>query len=685
MADDLIKEAREKFQAGLNADQENRDEAVRDLKFLAGEQWEQADIDARTKDGRPYLTFNRLPQYERQVTGDMRLNPPGVKVRPVDGGSDPKTAETLTGLIRNIEAQSDGVGAYITAATNAVRCGEGWFGIGYDYADPNSFHMELSFRRIPNPLAVVCDPGATDPTRNDMHWAFNCDLIPEAQFKAEYPKASLTGFDDPTYATWRNGDFIRVAEYWYRKAVTRKLALLGSGATLDLTEMGDAEIRDIAAQAGGIVRERDAASWKVCMQLMSGAEPLDDLYEWPGTYIPLIRVGGDEINIGDRVVRYGMVRFARDPQKLYNLQRTSLAEAASMAPKAKWVGTVKQFAGHLVSWANANRSTKAVLQYTADPAAPGPPQRIAPDVPAQSVLTDVQLSAQDIEATIGVYRDNLGRESNAESGRAILSRQREGDVGTYIYPDNLARAVAQGGRVLIDVIPKVMDTPRMVRILGEDGGEDFVPLNALDPYTGRMVNDLSVGRYDVVSSVGPSFSTRREEARESMMAFFSASPQAAQLSGDLFAKNMDWPGAEEIAKRLRRTLPPGLADPEPDDPPPQPPQPDPNMLAAQAQMVLAQAEQMKQQTAQQELQLKAFEAEQNAAIERAKLALEAEKLKINVGHLQLDAISTQAKIRNDDTMTRVNAAGKATDTMQKLFAPRQQPGAPQTQQGPAPR
>lgn len=662
----------------MTADDENRRMAADDLRFAAGEHWDERDRKSREEDGRPCLTFPRFNQYIEQVLGDMRLNPPSIRVRPVDGGADVKTAETLTGLVRNIEAQSDAQGAYITAAANAVRCGEGWFGIGYDYSDQSSFHMELAFQRIANPFAVVCDPGATDPTRCDAQHLFLCDMIPTAEFQKRFPDASLDGWDDPARTTfWREGDFVRVAEYWHKKPVQRDLILLKNGATIDITDMDDGQSMQAVQAGGGFVRGRKADGWKVRMQLMSGMEPLEDLYEWPGQYIPRIRVAGNEISLGDRTIRFGLIRYAKDAQRLYNLQRTSLAEAAAMAPKAKWIGTAKQLEKYKAQWARANRSNQAYLLYDADPQAPGAPQRVAPDMPSQAVLADIQASAMDIEATIGMYRDNLGRESNAESGKAILSRQREGDVGTYVFPDNLARGVMQGGRVLIDVLPRIMDTARTVRILGEDGMEDFAPLNtpAVDefgmPAMDRqgnpvLINDLSVGRYDVVASVGPSFSTRREEARESMMAFFSAAPQAAQVSGDLFAKNMDWPGADEIAKRLRRMLPPGLADPEPDDPPPAPPQPDPNMVLAQAEMVKA-------QTADKKMQLEAAEAQMNAQIERAKLLLKARELQVDEGQLQLNAIETHAKVANDAMTTQVNAASKAVDALDKAFRPKQPP------------
>lgn len=650
--DDLVKDAREAFESGIEADRANRAEALQDLKFLAGEQW--PEVIRAYRAGRPTLTFNRLPQYERQITGDMRLNPPGINVRPVDSGADPATAKTYTGLIRNIESQSNGIDAYLTAATNAVRCGEGWFGLTYDYVE-DSFDMELGFRRIPSPLAVVCDPAATDTARGDAQWLFVSDLYPLATFRAMYPKASLAGWEDPhQWEQWRQGDYIRVAEYWRKVPVKRTLLLLTNGAVLDATDLEEQTIRDAVNAAGGLQNKRTADSFKVEMHKLSGLEQLEECHYWPGRHIPIVRVAGDEINIGDRIVRYGIVRFAREPQQLYNIQRTAMAEAIGMAPKAKWIGTAKQFGGLEDRWARANISNDAFLTYNSDPTAPGPPQRIASEMPAAGLLQDAQIASADIEATIGIYRESLGRESNAISGKAIISRQREGDVGTYIYMDNLAKAVTQAGRILIDVLPKVYDTPRQVRILSEDGKEEFVPINMTDPNTGQKLNDLSAGRYDVVSSVGPSFSTRREEARESMMTFVQAVPAAAQMSADLIAEAMDWPGAEGIAQRLRKAaVAAGYAEPKEGEPPaPQSP-PNPQMMAAQAQMALAQAEQMKAQAA-------AMKVQSDAEMRAAEIQLEGQKIELQMMELQVDAGSKGAKARNDAANTRIKAVSAAT-------------------------
>lgn len=668
--DSIVSEARDLFDEDESAVTDNRQEAAKDLKFLGLEQWPEIVRKDRERRGAPCMTFPRINQYERQITGDMRLNPPSIKVRPVDGGADPATARTFTGLIRNIEAQSNGQRAYLTAATNAVRCGEGWFGLLYDYVG-DSFDMEFQFRRFASPFAVTCDANAMEPTASDMGHAFVSTLIHKNAYKALYPKASLTGFDTGNnWARWKEGDFVRVAEYWRKISVKRDLMMLADQRVIDTTDMEEDAIRAAVEAAGGVLRERQADGWRVEMRKMSGMEELEDPHDWPGTMIPLVRVVGEEINVGDRVIRFGIVRPARDAQALYNVQRTAMVEAVAMAPKAKWVGTAQQFKGRERHWGAANISNDALLIYTPDQQAPGPPQRIAPETPSAALLADVQAAAMDIEATIGLYKDNLGRESNAQSGKAILSRQRKGDVGTFLFADNLADSVAQAGRILIDCLPRVYDTPRQVRSIGEDGAEEFVAINQTiqDPMTGKITrsNDLSVGRYDVVSSVGPSFSTKREEEREMLMAMGQANPMFLDIGADILVGAMDTPGSEKLHKRLRRiAIAKGYEEPGEGDAPPQPQPPGADVLLAQAEMAKAQAQMAKAQAdaaaKAKELQLREMEL----MIEARKVGAE---ITVNQGQLQLKQVETAAKVAGQIASHQAGRMDRHVDRMDGLRA-----------------
>jgi len=633
MAKDYVSEARELYDAAELVEQDNFTEALEDLRFRAGEQWDTVLEKARRARGVPVLKINRIPQFVNAVTGDIRLNPPAAKVRPAGGGATNKMAATLTGIIRNIEAQSRAQQVYISAVENAAICGQGFFRVTTEYSEDDGWDQDIRIRRIQSPLAVIFDPGASDPLREDARYCFVRDWMPKEEFKQRFPKASTAGWEGNgargEWKNWLTSDAVLVCEYWRKVPVKRKLLLMANYSTFDITDLEDQQIVGLIQQnGGGYIRERMVDTHRVEMRLMNGVEELEEPTKWIGRHIPIIPVIGHEVHVGDRVVRHGLVRFLRDPQRLFNVHRSALAEIVASTPKAKWMGTPQMFAGHEQYYANSNVENYAFLPFTPDPQFPTGPQRIAPDAPNQQLLAEISLTTQDMEATTGIYREQMGRESNAQSGRAILARQREGDTGTFIYSDNLSEAVAYAASMMIDLIPKVYDTPRIVRTLGEDGSEDFVQVNFEDPITGQKVNDLSAGKYDVTASTGPSYSTRREEARESMMAFFQASPDAAKLAGDLFAEAMDWPDHEKIAARLRRQLvAAGVAEPKEGDPPPPPPgPPDPNTLLAQAEMMKAQAAQMKAQAdmREAEMRLQIDAGTQNAEEERRRAELMAD-------------------------------------------------------------
>lgn len=670
MADDLLREARERFSEAMDAELDNRVQAEADLKFAALEQWDETVREQRRREGRPCLVMDRIGQVVRQVTGDARLNPPGIKVRPVDSGSDPKTAETLTGLIRNIEAASNAETAYISTLESAARCGMGFLRVRYDYTDDSSFDMELRIEAIRSPFAVVFDPFAQDPTRSDAEYCFVSDLIPMAAYRKRFPNASLTDWDGDgsqgEWAGWREGNAVRVAEYYCKTYERRKLLMLADGRVVDVTDMLPQSVRDMVAQVEaaygqGVLKERTAEVPKVTMHLINGAEELEEPHVWPGRYIPIVPVWGEMVELGGRTVRRGLIRAARDPQIRYNAAVTAVTEYTMTMNKGKRILSPDQVEGHENEWATAHLSSRPyiLLNPPENPNATpfgGVPMPTEP--PPAGLLSDVQLAATDIEAATGIYRENLGKESNAVSGRAILSRQREGDVGSFLYIDNLARGVSQIGRVLVDTIPRIYDTQRVIRVLGEDGNTDFAPINTWDAREGKVINDLTQGRYDVVASSGPSFSTKAEEARESIIAYMQADPTSAAMLGDLLAKYQDWPGADEISKRLRaRAVAMGIAEPEEGEQPPQP-QPDPNMLLAQAEMAKAQASVIKAQT--------------DGQIEGAKLQLEAEQTRLKAIEVMTKAGLTRAQmqetlagIRRDNVDQIISVHGQQQDRQER--------------------
>jgi hypothetical protein len=375
---------------------------------------------------------------------------------------------------------------------------------------------------------------------------------------------------------WINQETVRIAEYWRKVPVKRTLAQTPDGEAIDVTDIP----KDMRMLMGvDQMPQRVVDTHKVEMHLVSGADILGGPYEWPSKYIPIVPVIGDEIPLEKQRYRFGMVRFARDPQQLYNYYRTASAESIALAPKAPFLVTPQMIGPFKAQWDTANLKNRPYLLYQPDPEAPGAmPRREHPPETPQALIHETERASEDMKATTGIYDAALGAKSNETSGRAILARQHEGDVSNYHFSDNLERALHYAGRVIIDLIPKIYDADRIVRIMGEDDEEEFIPINrviyGMDGLPVK-INDLSTARFDVRVTIGPSYSTRRMETANSVLEFLRVYPDAAPLVGDIVAKNLDFEGAEEVAKRLKNAVPPQImADPDdPESMPPPPPDP----------------------------------------------------------------------------------------------------------------
>lgn len=611
-ADAVFTEAVERFERVEEAEREDRLLMEDDLRFVAGEQWPDEIIRARKADNRPCLTINRLPQFVAQVVGDARQNKPAVKVHPVDDGADVETADILEGLIRHIESASQATTAYLTGFEHAVTGGRGAWRIitERDHKDP--FVQDIKIERITSPFACYFDPNAKRYDKSDGNWAFVVDWITKEAFEGLYPDETPDDWDADfggnQCSGWiREDNLVRVAEYWRKKPEKCDIAMMQDGRRV--------KWEDVPPEEYGLVLETaETETYEIERYVLSGAGILSGPEIFPGEYIPVVPVFGPEEFVDNRTRNRSLIRYAKDPQRQYNYWQTTITEKVALAPRAPWVGTVNQFAGLERLWENANTENRAFLPFNPDPMSPGMPQR---NQPAAINAAEMQQAAQaidDLKATTGIHDASLGAQGNETSGRTILARQREGDVATFAWIDNLSRSIELTGRILVGIIPKVYDTTRVIRVLGEDGTATPTRINqpAMTERGPMLVNDLTTGKYDVTITVGPSYSTKRIEAADSMMAFIQAVPQAAQVSGDLIAKSMDWPGADAIAERLKKLLPPGMLDEDLT--------PDQQAMRDQAAQIEQRQQQMMQQEAQEALQLAKAEKVVDIESKQAKAA-----------------------------------------------------------------
>lgn len=554
----LVKEAQAVFELASEVESKNRASALADVRFAKlGEQWPAALRKKREAEGRPCLTINRMPAFIRQVVNDARQNRPSIQVQPVDDGADIETAEIYSGLIRNIEYTSDADIAYDTAIEHAVTCGYGYWRVGIDYATDDAFDLDIRIERIPNIFSVYGDPHSLKADSRDWRDAFVLDYMPKEEFRRRYPRHKASDWPvaqqtQQTHQRSERGDVL-LAEYWHRSEHEAVLLGLSDGTVV---EEGDywAAADVLQAQGLEVVDEREVVRSQVKQYLLSGLEVLEERL-WPGRYIPLIPVYGDEAVVDGRRYFRSFIRDARDPQRMYNYWRTASTELVGLAPKAPYIGPRGAFKTAREKWRNANRESYPYLEYDG----PVAPQRQAFSGPPMGVIQEAKSATDDMKAVTGIYDSSLGARSNETSGVAIAMRQREGDVSTFHFIDNLSCAIRHTGRVLIDLIPKVYEGPRMVRILGLTGKDPrTVRLGRRDEAEGPVgaeVYDLSVGKYDLVVSAGPSYTTRREAVSEQMLSFLTKFPQAAPYIGDLLMKHMDWPDADELGRRLQAMVP----------------------------------------------------------------------------------------------------------------------------------
>lgn len=564
---DPLHKIRERYRQASEYWSNDREAALDDIRFRAGAQWPTEIIAQRNLDKRPCLTVDKLSQYVRQVVNDGRQNRPAVNVTPVDSGADVATSEIFQGAIRHIETRSGSDVAYDTSLDNAATCGFGYFQIATEYVGGANFDQEIKIKRIRNPMSVLIDPGSQEADGSDMKFCFVTEQMSKDEFKEKYPDKKQVDFiTDESYQDWY-GDDVRVARYWCVEETSRMLYLMRDGNVVNdeqLKQMKDSGL----LMDGDIVEARDIPDRKVMVSLVSGKEYLEEPKEWPGKWIPVFPVWGNETDIEGKVTHSGIIRPAKDAARLYNYSRSAFAERVALTPKAPWVAEEGQVADYENDWKTANTENISVLRYTAKSIEghpiPAPQRQTASDIPS-GFAQDMQIAEHDIQASIGMYAASVGAPSNERSGKAISARQKEGDVGSFHYHDNLNRAIRHCGKVLVDLIPKVYKTQTLLRILGYDGKPGEVKINqnqltASQKVGMQMVYNLGVGNYDVSISAGPSYNTLRMEAAESMTRVMETNPALMSVAGDLYAKWQDWPGAQEFSERLELALAPEIKD-----------------------------------------------------------------------------------------------------------------------------
>lgn len=554
--EDYLKDMRETYELDIEADDDNRKAALEDKKFAAGDQWDPLVLEQRK--GLPCLKINTVNQFTAQLVGDWRTNRVAVKVIPSENG-DKDVASVRSDLIRSIETNSRASRTYDSAFESMVQCGDGAFRIGVKYANEDVFDQDIFIGPIDDALSVVWDRLSIDPTGRDATHCFVDDLLPLKEFKANWPEADPSTLNTKDRHLleaegWCGEGTVRVTEHWRIIERKKMLVLFEDGGVYPFEEdVTPEEVSAFTDKHGNPVKSRIAPCRYVQMHLVTGNKILAGPYEWKLNRLPIIRMSGRVVSVGDRRVRYGLVRFMKDPVRLRNFWRSVAAEQLGYAPKAQWLAPDDAVEGREDAFRKAHLSRDPLLVYNADAAVP--PQRIDPPQIQMALLNEAQVNTQDIKDVTGIHDASLGIKSNETSGRAIMARQREGDVASITYYDNGNASILEAGDVINQFIGQIYDGTRIVRIIGEDESTRLLKIN--DPNDPESPN-LATGKYDVTVTTGASYTTKRVEAAQAMMEAVQVFPQMMEVAGDLVAKAQDWPGSEELANRLQKLVPPNL-------------------------------------------------------------------------------------------------------------------------------
>ena len=610
--DKIVAEAKARYERCLDWEGTARQNWLNDVKFanaddINGWQWGDSYKD-RVNEDRPTLTVNKVRAHCLMLVNDARQNKATIKYSPSGGGSTYEAAQIFEGLARQIEYQSNAAQSYDKAFWDQVQGGIGYWRVNAKYVDEDSMNQTLSIDRVKDALSVWLDPDIEQYDGSDAKFGFieNKRLTEDAE--KEYPEIregrSKSAFDG-SGETWHGSDYTREVEYFRLKYTADKLHVLPDGTLMRENDAKDAEdpLRDMLLKERGIddpkkeikavellrsvsVRSREVKDSRVEWFKIVG-DKIVDRAETVFDTIPIVRCVGEEFVIDGRLDRRGHVRAMRDPQRMYNYWTSMAAEQVALQPKAPFIGSAESIEGHEGDWEAANIESKAVLTFNAfdDQGRPlQPPARSAPPIMAQAFMSGLGQADQQMMMVTGQYPSELGRPGNETSGVAIQQRQRQGDTATYHFIDHQAAAIRYTGRLLLQALPRVMDTERVLQVLAMDGKQSEVHVDPEMPDAHKVVPDPqppeptmqgqkqsdqdeaienvrtlwnpSIGKYSVEADVGPSFGTQRQEAFNAFTQIVSQNKELMQVAGDLLFKNADFPGADEMAERLRRMLPP---------------------------------------------------------------------------------------------------------------------------------
>lgn len=584
--EELLLTAQAYFHEAENGWRTVRQQALEDLRFYRGTQWDAQLLRVAKVKNEPMLTVNRLPQFTKQIENELRQREMSIQAHCLDQTGSDDVANVFSGLIRAIEQESHARSHYIHAAgeNGALVPGFGYIKAELDYVSPTSFEQKIKITSVKDPMKVLPDPSAMEPDFSDANYWFEFDDYPEKEFKRIWPQAECNSAEmfpvGAGQSKWIGEHGIRVARFWYKEDTVVVHYLMKDGSVITSTELQGPEHEDSDADdyanrpmlsedeetiidplngEKAILRRRQITQSKIKWCDFTGAEILDE-GEWAGDFFPYAAVTGPiTINDGVRDIR-GIIRYAKDSQKMLNYMASSAARRIASANKAPWIVEASSIRNYKRMWDTANTENWAYLAYDAVDAQGQlrqipPPTRADQTGQIQDLLAAAAKFENDLKATIGIYDAGLGATPNEQSGVAIKTLAQQGQNANFHFSDNLVRALQHMGRILVNLIPKIYDTPRMVRIVDAEGKQSVVAINQIFEKNGqREVLALTEGDYGVTIDVGPAFATAKQAAIEQMLEMARVNPNILPFIQDIIAGNMDFAGKQVVQERLQKLL-----------------------------------------------------------------------------------------------------------------------------------
>lgn len=693
---EIVPEAKERYELAKATYSSQRALAQEDTKFYLadsdnGWQWpENIKMNRSEIEHRPCLTINLTAQHCNQVINSIRQNRPAAKVRPVDDNSDKKTAEILEGLIRNIHNYSNSDDAHDLAAEHGVAGGEGYWVVRTRYESDTSFNQIIVVDQIPDPSMVYIDPFAKNIDRSDADWGFIFEDVSKEYVRRKWPDINPSSWAEDTQG-WVRKDSVRIADYFYCEYEDDVLYQLPTGESELKSKIPPQILEQLDLMVAAKVlstRTTKRKEWKICKLVGGESEPVE-MTDWVGTTIPIVTVIGKELTVNGEVIRKGLVRDLKDPARMVNYSFSSAIESIALQNKIPYMAPAEAIEGYEQIWDSANIDNRAYLPYNHvdDSGNPIPaPSRQQGTQLATAQIQMLQIATEQMRGASGQHNASMGIKSEASSGIGIQRLKQQSEVSTFHFPDNMARALRYEAQILVELITsgKILDTRRVVRILGIDGKEQHAVLdpNAQQPYQesdGITEGDITrifnptIGRYDVAIDTGPSYMTQRQETAANVTEIAARNPQVMQLAGDLVFRSLDFPLADQFAKRFEKSLPPGLKEEK--GQPQIPPQIQQAMQAAQQQIQQQdkviqqmQAELQKNQTEQQRTMLEAQKAQAEGQIAQARLQLDQAKVQIDQFKAETDRAKMEYEVRIAIAQQQLQESTKSEeeDEAQKL-------------------